>query len=89
MATSPNDIELIERYLDKSLDPGEALAFATRMKADTGFARSVREQKDVRRLVRIYCIHRRKQQTKMLHDRFYNDPARRTLRLAIDALFQH
>lgn len=89
MATSPDDIELIERYLDNGLDLAEASVFAARMKADTRFERSVQAQADVRRLVRIYCIHQRKQQVKLLHDRFYNDPARRTLRLAIDALFQH
>lgn len=87
MTTSWNDIELIDRYLDGRLQGVELINFRDRMEKEDSLAADIRAQAEVRRLVRKHHILSMRQQAKEFHQRLYNDPARRHLRLAIEALF--
>ena len=88
MKTSWNDIALIERYLDEQLDADELRAFDDRLTMDSAFKQNVSAQSHVRQLVRKHFLLRMRKEARELHDQFYNDPTRRPMRLAIDALFK-
>jgi hypothetical protein len=89
MKTSQNDLGLIERYLDNQLDATAASGFLIRLQSDAGFRRDVAAQTTVRDLVRRHHFSRLKQQARELHSHLYHDPFRRSLRLAIEAIFKH
>ena len=89
MKTSLTDIELIERYLDDRLDVAEVSGFLVRMQADAEFRRDVNAQTTLRLLVRKHHLSRLKQRAQELHQRLYHDPARRSLRQAIEAIFKY
>ena len=89
MKTSWNEVELIERYLDHQLSNEEIATFEDRMETDAAFRVSVLAQSYVRRLVKRYYLIQLRKQARILHSRLYNDPARRHMRQAIDALFKN
>lgn len=87
MKTSWNDIELIERYLDGLLRGAELIAFQARLEKESALKADIRAQAEVRSLVRRHHILGMRTRAKHLHQLLYNDPARRQLRRAIEALF--
>ena len=89
MKTSWNEVELIERYLDHQLSNEEIATFKDRMETDASFKASARAQSYVRRLVKRYYLIQLRKQARILHSRLYNDPARRQMRQAIEALFKN
>lgn len=88
MKTSWNEIALIERYLDDKLSAEEAIVFENRLTSDPAFRIYVTAQTEVRMLARKHHLIRLRNEARRMHYRFYNDPARRPLRLAIEALFK-
>ena len=89
MKTSWNDIALIERYLDENLNDEETKSFEDRLACDATFKINVLAQTQVRALVKKHYLIHMRQQAKILHVKLYNDPARRPLRQALEALFKH
>jgi hypothetical protein len=88
MKTSSNDTVLIERYLDQQLSETEKQAFMNRLVTDNAFSQTVAAQTQVRRLVRSHHLLRQRERVKAWHQRLHNDPARRSMRQAIEALFK-
>jgi|GEM_PF-2802963 anti-sigma factor RsiW len=89
MKTSWNDIELIDRYLSGLLAPEEMLVFERRLQVDTVFKADVRAQAVVRKIVREHYLLKLRDQAKSFHRRLHNDPSRRSMRSAIEALFKN
>ncbi|MGC3946724.1 MAG: hypothetical protein QM762_19760 [Chryseolinea sp.] len=87
MKTSQNNIELIERYLGGQLLPEEILAFEQRLQTDLTLSTDVRAQREVHQLARRYHLLKLRHHAKNFHHRLHNDPSRRSLRQAIEALF--
>lgn len=88
MKTSWNELEVIERYLDDRLSADEVAALESRMKTDAAFKANVQAQTCVRRLVKRHYLIQLRKQAIIIHSRLHNDPARRHLRQAIEALFK-
>ena len=88
MKTFLNDTSLIERYLDQELSGPERETFMNRLVTDHAFRQTVAAQVQVRRLVRSHHLLRQRECVKAWHQRLHNDPARRSMRLAIEALFK-
>ena len=89
MKTSWSDIELIERYLSGQLAAEELTQFEIRLRIDTVLKADVRAQVTVRQLARQHYLLKLRHQVKALHHRLHNDPSRRSLRQAIEALFKN
>ncbi|HTF21666.1 MAG TPA: hypothetical protein VK658_26485 [Chryseolinea sp.] len=88
MKTSWDDLELIERYLDGQLSIEEEAPFQGRLQTDAAFKVNVLAQSNVRLLIKKHHLVQLRRRAKVWHARLYNDPARRPLRLAIEALFK-
>ncbi len=88
MKTSWDELLLIERYLDEQLSDEELETFELRLATDAAFKINVVAQTNVRRLVKKHHLSKLRRQAKLLHTSLYNDPARRRLRQAIEALFK-
>jgi hypothetical protein len=88
MKTSWDELILIERYLDDQLSTDERETFEDRLRTDKIFKINVLAQFKVRRVVKKHYLAKLRQQARLLHNRLYNDPARRHLRQAIEALFK-
>lgn len=87
MKTSSSDTALIDRFLDDQLDIVEAARFAGRMHSDIHFRRDVMAQARLRELVGKHYREQLKRTAQQLHQQLYNDPARKSLRMVIDAIF--
>ena len=88
MKTSWNDIALIERYLDHELSESESEVVSNRLVSDSAFRQNVIAQTQVRQLVRRHHLLLQRERVRNWHQRLYNDPARRTMRRAIEAIFK-
>jgi hypothetical protein len=89
MKTLWNEVNLIDRYFDQRLSDEETATFEGRMDTDVVFKANVLAQSYVRRLVNKYYYIQLRKQARILHSRLYNDPARRHMRQAIEALFKN
>ncbi|MEJ1240095.1 hypothetical protein WBG78_18285 [Chryseolinea sp. T2] len=88
MKTSWDELALIERYLDGELSTTELTVFENRLDKEPLLKADVKVQTAVRTLVKRHYVLKMRSQAKELHAHLYNDPARRSMRQAIEALFK-
>lgn len=88
MTTSPNNIQLIEQYLQGRLSPSEQLLFEARMIAHPELRTEVRLQEKVYRLIRMYHRKKLKEELEAVHQRLFNDPRKRSFRQRVERIFK-
>ena len=88
MKISWDELVLIERYLDGELSLTELTVFESRLDKEPLLRADVKAQTIVRQLAKRHYLLKLRGQAKALHGRLYNDPNRRSMRQAIEALFK-
>jgi hypothetical protein len=88
MKTSFHDIVETEKYLQRALDPGDAVVFEARLLVSGDMRRNVFFHKVVHRLVRIYHRKKLKAEVAAVHQRLFSDPSKASFRNHIANIFK-
>jgi len=87
MRTSLNDIRLTEQYLLKQLSPEDALLFKAKLLINPVLRLNMLFQKKVYLLVAMYHRKKLKEETQTVHQRIFEDPAKKVFQQNIYNLF--
>lgn len=88
MMTSPNNILVIERYLQGELSQADRLVFEAQMLVQPALRTNVLFQRRVHELIRIYHRKKLKEELEIMHQRLFNDPRKRNFRQIIELIFK-
>lgn len=88
MMTSPNNVQMIERYLQGQLSPVDRLVFEAHMLAQPALQTEVHFQRKVFDLIRMYHRKKLKEELETVHQRLFNDPRKRSFRQKIEQIFK-
>lgn len=87
MTISPNNIGLIEKYLQGRLSPSDKELFEITLLIDPDLRSALYFQKKTHLLIKMYNREKLKEELEALHQRIFNDPGKQDLRRRIYKLF--
>ena len=87
MRTSLNEIKRIEKFLLKELSPEENLLFEAQMLTNPLLRLHVSLQKEIYLLLSHYHRKKLKEEVEEVHQKIFNDPAKKDFQLSIYRLF--
>ena len=88
MRISLNNIRDIERYIDGTMEPNDALLFEEKLRSDSLLKLNVLLQEKVLAIVRMYHRKKLKMELEELHQRIFNDPGKVMFRERVMGIFR-
>ena len=88
MRTSLNEIQKIERYLQKKLNPGESLLFEARILTNPILRLQATLQRKVYALVKLHHHKKLKDELEEIHQNLFSDPDKKEFQKTIFQLFK-